>query len=139
MPSVDQGLRDSPLEDVSDPDRLLYYLNRELGAVVRKMLRFLNVSWGESVDVTEDHVVGLPTEYIRADATTGSLVITLLDSETAILGVRLLTIKRMNGGGNTVTWLTRGTDDVDGATSGALSSQYEVVRLRPRAGGYDII
>jgi len=139
MPSVDQGLRDSPLEDVSDPDRLLYWLNRELGAVVRKMLRFLNVSWGESVDITGDHVVELSTEYIRADATDAPLTITLLPSEEGILGVRLLTLKRMNAGGNTVGWVTQGTDDVDGSASDVLASQYEVVRFRPRTGGYDII
>ncbi len=139
MPSVDQGLRELPVEQADDRDRILYFLNRELVVVIRKMLRFLNTSWGESVDVVGDRVVELSDEYLRVDATDGTVTITLLPSSEAVLGVRMLTLKRLNSGSNGVTWVTQGDDLVDGDTTDTLSSQYELVRFRPREGGYDIV
>ncbi len=139
MPSVDQGLRELPVEQADDRDRILYFLNRELVVVIRKMLRFLNTSWGESVDVVGDRVVELSDEYLRVDATDGTVTITLLPSSEAILGVRMLTLKRLNSGSNGVTWVTQGDDLVDGDTTDTLSSQYALVRFRPREGGYDIV
>ncbi len=139
MPVVDQALRDLPVEGGEDNKSILYYLNRELVVVIRKMLRFINASWGNSVDITGDHIVELADEYIRADATTGVLTVTLLPSSEAVLGVRMLTLKRLNSGSNGVTWVAQGDDLVDGATTNTLSSQYELVRFRPREGGYDIV
>ncbi len=142
MPVVDQALRDSPVESGKGEEAtqsIHYYLNRELVVVIRKVIRFINASWGDSVDISGDHVVELGDEYIRADATDGVVTITLLPSSEAILGVRMLTLKRLNSGSNGVRWLAQGDDLVDGATTDTLSSQYELIRFRPREGGYDIV
>ena len=139
---VDQALRELPLESGGDApgvsDRILYYLNRELSVVVRKLLNFTNASWGSTVNVTGSISVEAGDEFMRVDATNGNVVLTLLPSEEAINGVRLLTIKKLDSTANTVAWLTQGDDLVDDSTTDALTSQYELVRLKPGEGGYDI-
>lgn len=139
----DLNLRDSPLDGSEDDEptfrqALLWFLNRELAPVVRSLLGFVGVSWGSTVDVSESRAVEVTDEFLRCDATSGEVTLTLLPSAKALEGVRLLTIKRLNNTGGNVTWAAQGDDDVDGSTTDSLTAQYELVRLKPREGGYDI-
>ncbi len=141
MSNVDQALRSLPVEsrEKGGTDEILYFLNEELLAVVRKLRRFVNASFGKTVElVAGEHRVSITDEFLRADAVDGVIPVTLLPSSEAVLGVRMLTIKKLDSSANPVTWTVQGDDDVDGASSGSLTAQYQFVRLRPRTGGYDI-
>ena len=140
MPSVDQSLRDLPVEEQEGAvTRILYYLNRELAVVVRKMLHFINVSWGGSVAVTVDYSVQAADEYLWVDATDGPVTITLLPSADGLAGVQLLTIKKIDSSANAVSWLAQGDDLVDGLGTAGMAAQWDLIRLRAFDGGYYIV
>ena len=65
---------------------------------------------------------------ILADSTGGALTVTL--PLAATMTGRVVTVKRVNGGGNNVTIARSGSDTLDGATSLTLSSQYQSYTLQ---------
>ncbi len=139
MPNVvDAKLRDTPLED-AEPEGLLWWLNREVAPVLRRMLRFLNASWGQNVDVTVSTTVAPTDEFMGVDATSGNVIVNLRPSLVAVQGVRILTVKRADATGNTVTLLADGSDDIDGSSTLILNGDDTLTRLRPRAAGWDVV
>ena len=65
---------------------------------------------------------------ILANSTGGALTVTL--PLAATMTGRVVTVKRVNGGGNNVTIARSGSDTLDGATSLTLSSQYQSYTLQ---------
>ena len=139
MPNVvDSKLRDVPLENTSD-EKLLWFLNREMWPTLRRVLSFLNISWGQNVLVTADHAVAPSDEYLRVDATDGPLTITLRPSLDAELGVRELTIKKIDLTENVVSVVAASGDDIDDVSLVAMSGPNSSAKLRPRLNGWDVV
>jgi hypothetical protein len=70
--------------------------------------------------------------FITVDATSGNVTITLPAASASFgdqIGLDLI-FKRLDNSGNTVTIQRAGSDTIDGATSFALTTQYESKRLR---------
>jgi hypothetical protein len=93
---------------------------------------------GVTVDVTTTYTVRSIDEFVRADATAGAFAVTLRPSADAVSsGVRRIIIKKIDNVAS-VTITAAGADDIDGASTATLTSQYESVELWPRGNGYDI-
>lgn len=71
---------------------------------------------------TGNYVIGSTATVILADATNGSLTVTL----PTVVGItgRVYRIKRLNSGANTVTIGTTGGQSIDGGTTQVLNAQY---------------
>lgn len=75
--------------------------------------------------------------YLRADAAGGNMTVNL---PAAVGNGRLVSIKKIDSSGNTVTIDGSGSETIDGATTYVLTTQYQGVQLIDAASGvWDII
>jgi hypothetical protein len=82
-------------------------------------------------NITSNTTLDLEKHYIRVDATSGNVTITLPAVSTAFgasVGIEYI-FKRIDNSGNTVTIQRAGSDTIDGATSFTLTTQYEVKKI----------
>ena len=85
--------------------------------------------------ITASYEVPRGVSFVPVDATSGAVTITLPDPGEA--RGRKITVKKIDGSGNAVTVTTKsGTDTIDGATSSALSSQYDFINIQSANGEY---
>jgi len=139
MPNVvDSKLRNTPLES-EEKKGLLWFLNREVTPTLRRILRFLNVSWGQTVEVTDTITVDPTGEYHRVNASAGDVVVNLRPSADAVLGIRIVTVKKIDSSANTVTIVADGTDEIDGSPILVLKDLDSVTRIHARTDGWDIL
>jgi hypothetical protein len=83
-------------------------------------------------NVTSDITLDLTKHYVRIDATSGNVTITLPAASTAFgstVGIHYI-FKRIDNSGNTITISRAGSDTIDGGTSITLTAQYEVKELQ---------
>ena len=93
---------------------------------------------GVTVDVTTTYTVRSIDEFVRADATAGAFAVTLRPSADAVSsGVRRIIIKKLDSVAS-ITVTAAGADDIDGASTAVLTSQFASIELWPRGNGYDI-
>ena len=79
------------------------------------------------VTVTDDYTITVSDFYVRADATSGALTVTL----PAALNKtgREVIIKKIDSGANAVTIGITGSDTIEGSSSMSLASQWDKQRL----------
>ncbi len=82
-------------------------------------------------DVTTSYSVVTTDDYISADATGGSLTISLLALADA--PVKPISIKKTAGGANTVTIDPNGSETIDGSATEVISSDGNAVTIVPHA------
>lgn len=70
--------------------------------------------------------------YVRANAASNAITIAL---PKAVGNGRLVTVKKIDSSGNTVTLDADGTETIDGATTKVLSSQYDSIQILDAASG----
>lgn len=123
-------------------DALVEAWNRELTPLLNALRRGLLDALGVTVSITADdspYTVLSNGKFIRADATDGEVVVLLREAtEAENSGVQFLIVKKLDSSGNAVTVTADGTQDIDGATTAPLTSQYESIEIWPRTEGYDI-
>lgn len=105
--------------------RLAEWCYRELsrlGGDIEEVTQYGLVAPVTSVSV--DHTVQSYEAVILVDATSGNITITLPDAD-----MRLITVKKTDASGNTVTLSTPGSETIDGAATNVLSSQYDVITV----------
>ena len=119
----------------SSLDDLAVTVRKRLTEVQRAMTRPFSAQTLTANTTLPD---GTQTEHVlyRCDATGGAFTVTLPPSATS--ADTYFTLKRISAG-SAVTWLCQGTDTVDGASTGTLASQYAVLRLYCRSGGFDVV
>lgn len=88
-------------------------------------------------DVTESDNVNQLDGLIRADATDGNITLTL-ESAVGADG-RIHYFKKIDSSANTVTIDGNSSEEIDGATTKVLSSQYNAVTIVSNGTGWDIV
>lgn len=81
--------------------------------------------------ISANTTIDLTKYYVRIDATSGNITVTLPAASTAFgasLGIHYV-FKRLDNTGNTVTIQRAGSDTIDGGTSITLTTQYQVKEL----------
>jgi hypothetical protein len=84
------------------------------------------------INVTSNTTLDLTKHYVRIDATSGNVTVTLPAASTAFgssVGIHYI-FKRIDNSGNTITISRAGSDTIDGGTSITLTTQYEVKELQ---------
>lgn len=82
--------------------------------------------------ITANTTIDLEKHYIRIDATSGNVTVTLPAASSAFgasVGIHYV-FKRLDNSGNTITITRAGSDTIDGGTSITLTTQYEVKELQ---------
>lgn len=93
--------------------------------------QFANVA-SKTADFTvwTDDATGSPKHVYLCDATSGAITVTLpAVADADPTAGRVVTVKKTDASGNAVTLDADGSETIDGATTKALSSQYDSVTI----------
>lgn len=88
-----------------------------------------------SIDITANHTATLTNDEISANATSGTVTITLPAAATR---TRPYFIRRTNSAGSNVVIDANGTETINGNLTLELTTQYAAVILWPKTGGWAI-
>lgn len=78
-----------------------------------------------------------PGAHYRVNCTTGNVIVTLPASSTNAGAI--ISVKRVDASGNTITIQRAGGDLIDGATTRSLAAQWNGVQLLATSAGWDVI
>lgn len=113
------------------------YLFDALTAIQMEINRGADGYLFPGVTVTANYTVTLNNSFVLADATSGSITITLPPAREC--EQKLITIKRKSAGANTVTVDGNGAETIDGALTNVLATQYAAIELRSQDGAWWIV
>jgi hypothetical protein len=88
-------------------------------------------------EIISNYDMVLGDTVLLADATGGNITITLKPALECT--EKLVIIKRLNSGANTVTIDANGTETIDGATTVVLNAQYDTTRIMAYGGSWWIV
>lgn len=112
---------------------------RQCALIVNQLGKRLSASaasqMGDVTGFTSSATLGADDYLAAVDATAGPVTITVP------LGVngRQYAVKKIDSSGNAVTVARTGSDTIDGATTYALTTQYQSVTIIGRSGGYWVL
>jgi hypothetical protein len=113
-----------PLHQTTDLASLIATINRHMQDFD---LRAGESEVGEIVEINSNFSPGGFNRTILVDATAGSVAVTLLPASK--FRRKILSVKKIDSSANTVTVTPNGTEEIDGASSKVLTSQYDKVTI----------